>query len=446
MLKKKYLFILIMITAASLIGCSTNKTQSINSDKDITMFVATDIHYLTKDLYDNGEAFQNYLDTSDGKQINYIEEIMMAFTNDISQNKPDILIISGDLTNNGEKESHVKLAERLDIIEQQTGTRIYVIPGNHDILNPWARGFKEADQYITDSIDADEFEKIYNSFGYGEAVSRDKSSLSYLATPSDNLWLLMLDTSIYDFNELLGAPTTNGEINADTYEWIKQCSQLAKDKNAQIVTVMHHNLFNHSQVLYSGFTLDNNDEALKIFQECGINLVLSGHIHIQDIKSGGEGNKQIYDIATSALSVYPVQYGVLKFNSSQEFDYSTARVDVEGWAKESDINDVNMKNFEEYSKDYFADISFNKAYDELTSAGNYSDREKDLMAETISLLNINYFGGTIKSIKKDIMESEGYQLWVETNESEFLKKYILSMISDSNTNNNKVQISFTEER
>lgn len=444
-LNKKYSLLLWMLIVGFLIGCSINNKNSKVLGKDITMFVANDIHYLVKDLYVKGNAFQYYLDTSDGKLIHYIDEIMLAFTNDIAKKKPDILILSGDLTNNGEKESHVQLAERLDEIEQQTGTRIYVVPGNHDLLNPWARGFTETEQYITDTISPDDFEKIYNSFGYEEAVSRDKSSLSYLVAPSDDLWLLMLDTCIYDFNELIGAPTTNGEISSDTFEWIKKCSKMAKEKNAQIVTVMHHNLFNHSELLNSGFTLDNNEKALKIYQESDFPLVLSGHIHIQDIRSSGvEGNDTVYDIATSALSVYPVQYGVLKFDPSQGFDYSTSRVDVENWAKESDSKDENLIHFEEYAKGYFADLSYNQAYDALTKVGSNSEQEKELMSKTMSLLNIYYFGGTVDSIKDDVLESEGYHLWQKANEPEFLRAYILNILEESNANMNELQIPLPE--
>jgi 3',5'-cyclic AMP phosphodiesterase CpdA len=246
----------------------------------------------------------------------------------------------------------------------------------------------------------------------------------------------MLDTNIYDFNELLGAPTTNGEIQSETLKWIKECSQLAEDNNAKIVTVMHHNLFDHNQVLNKGFTLDNNDEVQKVFQECGLQLILSGHIHIQDIKSTAQERKQIYDIATSALSVYPVQYGVLRFDPARGFDYCTEQVDVSGWAKASGNSDENLINFDEYSKNFFADLSFNKAYEELTEAGIYSEYEKKIMAETMSLLNIHYFSGTTSAIKQDVMESEGYQLWLEATEPEFLKNYILSMVSGSSTNNN----------
>jgi 3',5'-cyclic AMP phosphodiesterase CpdA len=433
---KTFRYIAIIIAAALLTGCHTVKSDPKDTANEMTMYIATDIHYLAKNLYVNGGSFTDYLNASDGKMMNYTDEIMQAFSNDISKNIPDILIISGDLTNNGEKASHLKLAERFTEIEQKTGTRVYVIPGNHDILNPWARGFTETEQYITDTVSAEDFEKIYDSFGYDEAISRDQSSLSYLAAPSDDIWLLMLDTNIYDFNELLGAPTTNGEIQSETLKWIKECSQLAEDNNAKIVTVMHHNLFDHNQVLNKGFTLDNNDEVQKVFQEFGLQLILSGHIHIQDIKSTAQERKQIYDIATSALSVYPVQYGVLRFDPARGFDYCTEQVDVSGWAKASGNSDENLINFDEYSKNFFADLSFNKAYEELTEAGIYSEYEKKIMAETMSLLNIHYFSGTTSAIKQDVMESEGYQLWLEATEPEFLKNYILSMVSGSSTNNN----------
>jgi len=332
------------------------------------------------------------------------------------------------------------MAEKLKKIEKSFGTNVFVIPGNHDIQNPWARGFKGSEQYMTDNIKSEDFERIYEDFGYKEAISKDKSTLSYLAAPSDDVWLLMLDTNEYEYNDVYGMPATNGVIRSETFEWIKQCSKLADKNNAKIVTVMHHNLFNHSDVLYYGFTLDNSKESLKVFEECGLNLILSGHVHIQDIKSCSDGINTIYDIASSSLGVYPVQYGVLKYEPSKGFDYSTSRVDVEGWAKAAGVNDENIISFDEYSRNYFADISYKKTYDELTAVGTYTDEEKVQMAKTMSLLNINYFGGTASSVRNEIVNTQGYKLWVDATEPEFLKEYVLSMIDDSNINNNKVQI------
>ncbi|MBC7958272.1 MAG: metallophosphoesterase, partial [Vallitaleaceae bacterium] len=371
----------------------------------------------------------------DGRQLNYVDEIVNAFANDVNKKNPEILIISGDLTNNGEKESHLQLAQKLEDIEEKAGTRVFVIPGNHDIQNPWARGFKDQNQYKADTIDEKDFKKIYGKFGYEEAISKDESTLSYLVAPSEDVWLLLLDTNLY-LNNNGSTPITNGRIGQETFGWIRQCSELAKKNNAKLVTVMHHNLFNHSDVLNEGFTLDNSEEALKVFEEVGINLVLSGHIHIQDIKSNSSNT--IYDIATSSLIMYPEQYGVLKYYQTNGFDYSTSRVDVEGWAKETGAEDENINNFMEYSKNYFAEASYNKTYEALTSLDGYSEQDIKLMAETMSLLNVNYFGGTVDSVRDQVIKSQGYNLWEEA-ESDFLKKYLLSMTHDTLLNNNQLQ-------
>ena len=45
--------------------------------------------------------------------------------------KADGLILSGDLTFNGEKKSHEELAEKFKKVEK-SGAPVMVIPGNHD--------------------------------------------------------------------------------------------------------------------------------------------------------------------------------------------------------------------------------------------------------------------------------------------------------------------------
>ena len=77
----------------------------IPSGEDIKIFIATDPHYMSKKLFDDGKAFNTFLNTGDGKLINYSEEIFDAFTYDIESHQPNILIIPGDLTCNGEKKS-----------------------------------------------------------------------------------------------------------------------------------------------------------------------------------------------------------------------------------------------------------------------------------------------------------------------------------------------------
>ncbi|QHQ62275.1 hypothetical protein Ana3638_17020 [Anaerocolumna sedimenticola] len=118
-----FLVILILILLAryfySLYSKKDNIQYSHNtSDKNQTFYVASDIHYLSEKLTDHGVAFEKYISSGDGKQLNYIDNILNAFITDIKKVKPDFLIISGDLTNNGEKESHLDLADKLKTIEK----------------------------------------------------------------------------------------------------------------------------------------------------------------------------------------------------------------------------------------------------------------------------------------------------------------------------------------
>lgn len=171
-----------LLVCLSLTSCSENQNDEILSESNINysiqapveIYIVTDIHYLSNNINDKGIAFQKTVNSSDGRLIKYISELTDAFVYEILENKPDILIISGDLTHNGEKASHLELAEKLKEIENN-GTKVYVVPGNHDINNPYAREFKGSEQVITEFVTPLEFEKIYSEFGYDEAYMRDKT-------------------------------------------------------------------------------------------------------------------------------------------------------------------------------------------------------------------------------------------------------------------------------
>ena len=332
------------------------------------------------------------------------------------------------------------MAQKLGYLEQASGTRVFVVPGNHDILNPWARRFEGKLQQPEDSITRDDFKKIYREFGYAEAISEDSSSLSYLAAASEDVWLLMLDTNEYRLNRALGRPGSRDLLAHGTLEWITQCSTRATERGVQVITVMHHSLVDHSELLHRGYTLDNGDAVKDLFDSLGLTIILSGHLHIQDIKKIGGGSTTMYDIATSALSVYPEQYGVLKRYRSGVVDCSTARVDVERWAREAGARHESLRTFRTFSEASFVDTSYKKTYAALTAVGRYPDREKQAMARTMSLLNAHYFAGTAAAVKDAIVGSEGYRLWTIATEPAFLRRYVLGMVPEAAADHNHVVI------
>jgi 3',5'-cyclic AMP phosphodiesterase CpdA len=429
-------FILIMLVFV-LIGCTKSTAAlRIKSDKDITFFIATDVHYLADSLTDKGEAYQKFISGGDGRQLNYISEIVDAFSYDIKKKKADVLIVSGDLTTNGEKESHQEFAKKLKKIED-SGTSVFVTPGNHDISNPFARSFKDGNQYIAEYINEKDFEKIYKDFGYGEAVLKDKNTLSYLAAPSEDVWILMLDTALYNDNIRKRQPRLDGQVNEGTLEWIKKCSILAKKNNAQLIAVMHHNLIDHSEVIKEGYTINNSKDVLDLFQSLDIKLALSGHTHIQDIKSYSKDNYKVYDIVTSALVVYPQKYGVLKYSSKEGYDYSTSSVDIESWAKDNKLAEKNLMEFKKYSEEYFKNNIFNSSYQRYLMDDSNTIEEAKLMAETSAIIRTKYQANSSKLDKEEFINSEGYKLLVKSG----MQKSIMRMLDNDVTSINRLRIS-----
>ncbi|KUP21323.1 metallophosphoesterase [Paenibacillus sp. DMB5] len=428
---RQYNVILLFSLLLLLSSCSGQRTEQqvlrIQSGQNLRLLTTTDIHYLSPRLTDNGPAFRSFLAAGDGKQLNYSDEMLEALDLDIGIRRPAAVIISGDLTNNGEKASHQDLAGHLRAIEQRTGTRIYVIPGNHDVMNPWARRFEGERQIRTDSVTPKNFRSIYSEFGYGEALLRDNDSLSYLAAPSEDLWLLMLDTSQYSSNKKLGHPQLDGQLTGSTLRWIDRCGELAAKNGAQIVAVMHHSLLDHSEFLQEGFTLNNNEQAAAALIRNGITTVFSGHIHFQDIRKSDKG---IYDVANSALSVYPHQYGILDYSpASRTLDYNTAKLNVELWAKSAGSTDPNLVNFSAYSEEAFRKLSADRSYARLTadsSYDGYKQEQLEAMADVVGRLNEIYFSGTADKDIAAVTSSEGFRLW-QTAPYSGLKSYVQRM-------------------
>ncbi|MBC1450322.1 metallophosphoesterase [Listeria welshimeri] len=422
-------FVILLLISSSLFGCSSasDKTEKITApiekDQDLSIIETTDVHYFAPSLTDNGAAFKQYVAAGDGKQLAYSDEITDAFLEDVEAKKTDVLIISGDLTNNGEKTSHEELAKKLAQVEK-AGTQVFVVPGNHDINNPWARKFEKDKQLPTDTITPTDFSKIYGDFGYKDAISSDDFSLSYLAAPSSKVWLLMLDTAIYKTNMQQGTPTTEGGLTTGTLDWVKECSTLAEKNGAKLIPVMHHNLTNHSDVIQRGFTINYNQQVIDTLTAGNMEFSLSGHIHTQNIRTvKSTDGKEITDIVTNALSVYPHKYGNITYSAkNKNFTYQSQKLDIESWAKEHGKTDKNLLNFDQFDYDTFYNSGYDKAIMDLMTSDaykTYSQSDKEKMADTMGLNNMYFFAGTAPP------KSAGMALW-DSAPNSFLKDYVLS--------------------
>lgn len=408
-------FTAVCIMAMCFAGCS--KPEKNNP---VSIIFATDIHYLSPELTDGGEFFENAIAQGDGKVIQYSPQVTDAFFSEVIEQKPNVLVLAGDLTLNGAAKSHEDFIEKLNKV-QQSGIEVLVIPGNHDVDNENALRYLEDGVEYVDYMTSYGFMTYYDAFGPKQAISRDVDSFSYVYKVSDNLRIIMLDSNCYGQNF----------IKDTTLEWLREVLEEAKKERADIITVTHQNLFTHSPLLSFGYQLYNADKVIELFKQYKVKLNLSGHIHIQNIMT--EDN--ITEIVTSALTMAPIQYGKLIYNG-KNIDYLTQKVDVTKWAINNGETDEPFKDFEKYSTDYFEYTSRLKILvpdDKI----DLTAEEKELLANTFARANTYYFAGE----KFNPTEFNNGMKLLEQNENiGFYKKYITSIIDTAENEKKNITV------
>lgn len=395
-----------------------DKEKELNPE----IIIASDIHYLAKELTDFGAGFEDKVNHGDGKVTTYVWEITDAFLDEVIKRRPQVLIISGDLTLEGERLSHEALAERLGRVENK-GIPVLVIPGNHDLNNPDASAYKGGEAVPATRTTPEEFASIYSRFGYDEAVSRDPASLSYMAELRDGMWILMLDSCQYEDGNLVG-----GMIRTETYEWMDQVLDDAWEKDRQVIAVAHHNLFDESKVYERDCTIEHGDELSLKLSERDISLFLSGHLHVQHYQSSDE--YEIDEIVTGSLSMSPCTYGVLKYFGPREYTYHTEQLHVSEWAKEKGNPDPNLQDFESYADTFLQEVFYNQATENLKKY-SLPSRQSEEMAEVYALLNVYAVGGNAWKIKEHVVSRPAFKQWQEYDRTDVLCMYMNEIVEDA---------------
>lgn len=296
----------------------------------VRIAVLSDLHLFDASTSQPGPAYDRNL-LRGLKLLAESRAIIEAALPRVADEGPDIVLVCGDLTKDGERTSHELAARELAKLEKDgargAGARVYVIPGNHDILNPDSARYEGDVVVPVESISPVDFTAIYRDLGYDEALRRDPSSLSYVAEPVPGLWLLAIDSCRYLENR--SSPIASGRVAPSTLAWIGGVLADARARGAMVLAFMHHGLLEHfrgQKRSVPSRLVDGAERLAALLASGGVHVVFTGHGHAQDIAARRIGSKVLFDVATGSLVTFPNPWRVVRVDGAGRMIIRTERV------------------------------------------------------------------------------------------------------------------------
>jgi len=170
------------------------------------------------------------------------EDIFMKAVTEINNLKPDMVILTGDLTDHGYYKEFEQATRYLAMFESP----LFAVPGNHDARNLGYQTFEEL---------------------VGER--------SWKLTMDDDFTVIGLDSSSPDEDK--------GHIGTPQHMWLEhQLDECVINENCSIVA-LHHHIVPIPQTGRERNVLSDAGDILKTLTTHEVDLVLSGHKHVPNI-------------------------------------------------------------------------------------------------------------------------------------------------------------------
>lgn len=269
--------------------------------KPLNITVLTDTHYYSKKSGTSGKAYENARAKTQVLLAESSEVLESAFNQIAADNESDILLISGDVTSNGELTAHKEFIDLLRNFKSK-GKKVYVITATHDFRGAGVTNAYDGDNVIqTPTATRDMLYDMYREFGPDEAISVHRDSMSYVVQLCDGYRLFALN----DDSNLNGKSGFSDEC----FEWIIAQAEKARNDGQFIIAMTHHPLIAPSpiyELIGKGDMLGDYEFRLHQLADIGIQFILTGHTHIHNISaSQSEKGNVIYDICSGSPIGYP---------------------------------------------------------------------------------------------------------------------------------------------
>ena len=218
-----------------------------------------------------------------------VPEVMHGLMNALADIQPELVIISGDLT----QRAKVEEFEAAKAFLQQLPYPYFIVPGNHDLsaTDITERFFKPWDkwqQFVTPNLEP----ILQTDYAIVVGVNTARAAGFY-----------------FDWSR--------GQISAAQIEFVATTIKPIGEEKLRLV-VAHHPFWLPQQAEYRD-VIQNRDQAIEVFQESGVDIILSGHIHMAytQILKGVIISHAGTTFSNRTLETHPNSFNIIKGNREQ---------------------------------------------------------------------------------------------------------------------------------
>ncbi len=262
---------------------------------EFKFFVITDTHFFKNSLGAYGDGYEKFMQTEQ-KCYAETEAINRAAFKYLEESKEaDTIIVAGDLTYFGEKESHLELKKMFGQL-RDSGKKIYLVTAGHDVhKKPFA--FPGTDEKVfLEGIEFDDIYDLYSDFGYSQAIELNRKHMSYVVQLADGIRLLVICNDT--------AKATNVPYDKEFLDWIKVQLDKARNDGQMMIAMEHYPLIAGQPILslIKDARQNNAKKIIDLLADNGCHLIFTGHMHNQSIneETTALGNK-FYDVCTGSV-------------------------------------------------------------------------------------------------------------------------------------------------
>ena len=258
----------------------------------LQFYLITDLHYFENSLGSGGEAYEAR-SLTDQKCIAETGAIIdSAFAKLAADTEIETILIPGDMTFNGEAESHKVMLRKLEALAA-AGKKIYMVTGNHDGDHE-AYAFSGDKRFTVEGTPRADLARLYRTYGLQDAIAVDEENICYVVQLGEGVRLLGIN---YD----LGKKNSGFEKHMD---WIIAQIEDAERAGCLIFGMTHVPILPGAPILAlaEDAVIQNWEAVAARLADMGLPLMFTGHMHMQSVNqlTTPQGNF-IFDICTGSL-------------------------------------------------------------------------------------------------------------------------------------------------